>query len=275
MKVMWDALLAIVPQEHRKAVDRLGRENAQEIRYRLGKQPVIVTAKETVPFADAVKSEQLAFILRAATAYSPWTAGGISNGYITAPGGHRIGVAGEAAVKDGFMTGIRTPTSLCIRVARDFPGVASSLENMCGSMLVLGPPGSGKTTLLRDLIRLRSALGAVSVVDEREELFPAGFDSGCSIDVLSGCGKKHGIDCMLRAMGPDTIAVDEITAESDCEALIHAANCGVTILASAHAASIRDLRTRPIYRSLMEQEIFENAVVMRKDKSYRTERLLT
>jgi stage III sporulation protein SpoIIIAA len=51
------------------------------------------------------------------------------------------------------MTGIREVTGLCIRVARDFPGIAAGVKALKGSVLILGPPGSGKTTLLRDLIR--------------------------------------------------------------------------------------------------------------------------
>ena len=65
--------------------------------------------------------------------------------------------------------------SVCIRVARDFPGLAAGLPDRLGtgSALILGPPGAGKTTLLRDLIRqISDGKGeAVAVADQRGSCF--------------------------------------------------------------------------------------------------------
>ena len=164
---------------------------------------------------------------------------------------------------------------LCIRVARDFPGLAVSLKEISGSVLIIGPPGSGKTTLMRDLIRQKSLLqqGSVAVVDERGELFPLGFSRGKRVDVLTGCPKGQGIDILLRAMGPASIAVDEITAAEDCEALIQACRCGVRLLATVHAFSAGDLRRRAVYRPLVEERIFEHILLLRQDKTWRQERM--
>ena len=162
----------------------------------------------------------------------------------------------------------------------DFPDIAKTAYSIQGSILIIGPPGSGKTTLLRDLIRQKSnsGLGSVAVVDEREELFPyfkgqACFETGNRTDVLSGCGKSIGIEAVLRSMNPQWIAVDEITAQSDCDALLHAGWCGVNLLATAHAASLKDLRTRPVYRSLTEYRLFSTVIVLRTDKSWTVERI--
>jgi len=117
------------------------------------------------------------------------------------------------------------------------------------------------------------------VVDEREEIFPmfrgqACFPTGCKTDILSGCPKPAGLEAVLRSMSPEWIAVDEITAKEDTEALLHAGWCGVSLLATAHAGSVIDLKTRPIYQLLIQYRLFENVLILQRDKSWRTERIL-
>ena len=114
------------------------------------------------------------------------------------------------------------------------------------------------------------------MVDERGELFPvrAGFDTGKCTDVMTGCCKSDGIDMVLRCMGPATIAVDEITAEGDCEALLRASRCGVDLLATAHAGSLADLRSRPVYQKLLEQNLFQWVVILQRDNSWTVERMV-
>ena len=176
------------------------------------------------------------------------------------------------------MTGIRDVTSLCIRVARDFHGISRGADPL-GSVLIIGSPGSGKTTFLRDMIRARSDLGrgSVAVVDEREEIFPYWngepcFPAGKGTDVLRGCGKEQGVECVLRTMGPAAIAVDEITARADCRGLLQAGWCGVRLLATVHGADRRDLTRRRVYRPILDCGLFDTLVILGQDKSFRTER---
>jgi len=111
------------------------------------------------------------------------------------------------------------------------------------------------------------------VVDERGELFPGTFfSSGCCTDVLQGCEKGKGIEMVLRTMGPECIAVDEITAEKDCDALIRAAGCGVSLMATAHASSLEDFSSRKIYAPLIHFSVFNHILILRKDKSWYLER---
>lgn len=273
MMCAWKDLLAILPIWMRQEVDELGREELQELRLRLNAPPELVNAGDVMCLDRAVTREDLNYCINAASRYSPWAAATTAQGYITAPGGHRIGICGDGVCKEGIVTGIRDVTSLCIRVARDFPGIGKVVLDMKGSVLLLGAPGWGKTTLLRDMARQLSEENAVSVVDERRELFPEGFERGKRMDVLTGCPKPQGIDMVLRTMGPGWIALDEITAEEDCRALIQAANCGVRLLATAHAGSSRDYRSRAVYRQLTEQRIFETLVILRPDKTFTVERM--
>ena len=197
----------------------------------------------------------------------------MARGYITAPGGHRIGLGGEVVVNQGQITGLREVYSLCIRVARDVGGIGRAYAGLSGSVLIVGPPGAGKTTMLRDLCRELSRKETVAVVDERGEIFPAGFDRGQALDVLSLCPKPEGIDMALRTLSPSTIAVDEITEESDAQALLKAGWCGVRLLATAHGADITDLKIRPVYRSLTENHLFDHVLICFRDKSRPTERM--
>lgn len=273
MNCAWKELLRILPPWLEAKVDGPYRETLQELRLRLEKPPELVTSRGRTWLERKVSREDLNFVVNTASRYSPWAAQTLAQGYLTAPGGHRVGVCGEAVVRDGQVTGMRESRMLCIRIARDFPGIGERTDNLTGSILVLGPPGSGKTTLLRDLVRRASYRETVAVVDERGELFPWDFDTGGSLDVLYNCPKAQGIDMVLRAMGPSCIAVDEITAEADCDALLRAGWCGVRLLATAHAASVRDLHSRPVYQALNAAHLFDHVLVLSRDKSWHEERM--
>lgn len=273
MRCAWKELLSVLPVWMRTKVDELGRDSLEELRLRLGLPPELIQSTQDQSLTRIVTSDDLNYIVNTASRYSPWSAATMAQGYITAPGGHRIGLCGEAVVQNGTMTGLRQVTSLCVRVARDFPDIAGKLRGVTGSILIIGKPGSGKTTLLRDLIRQRSNSGSVAVVDERGELFPNGIPTGNRTDILTGCPKAQGIDCLLRTMGPQTIAVDEITSETDCEALRKAGWCGVQLLATAHAGSRMDLFSRPVYKPILHSKLFETVVILHTDKSWKAERM--
>jgi len=278
MRCAWQEVLKLLPQWMRKEVDELGNEMLEELRLRTNMQPELVLCDNSVWLQRKVTKSDLDFVINAASQYSPWAATTISQGYITANGGHRIGFCGDAVVQNSGMTGIRNLSSLCIRIARDFSGIAG--ERISGSVLIIGRPGSGKTTLLRDLIRQRSEnfSGSIAVVDERGEIFPmfqgtCYFPTGRRTDVLSHCKKTHGILTVLRTMGPACIAVDEITEACDCEALINAGGCGVTLMATAHACDKNDLFRRPVYAPIVNNKLFDTLVVMQPDKSWKVERM--
>ena len=76
---------------------------------------------------------------------------------------------------------------------------------------------------------------------------------------------------VLRSMGPQVIAMDEVTSGDDCLALTRAAWCGVDLLATAHASSVRDLRERTVYRPLVETGLFSNAAVLDRDRCWHIE----
>ena len=272
MMCAWKELLGILPQWMRQETDRRCKNTLQEIRLRSQSPPELVTSDGIRWLNRCVTEEDLHYTMNAASRYSPWAAETASLGYLCAPGGHRVGICGSAVVRNGSVTGIGTVSSLCIRVARDFPGIATEAPTP-GSLLILGAPGWGKTTLMRDLARNVAEKETVAVVDERGELFPPGLTLGKRMDVLSLCPKPQGIERLLRTMSPQWIAVDEITAPEDCEALIHASGCGVRLLATAHASSAEDLVRRPIYRELKKAGIFHGLLLLNARKQWHYERM--
>ena len=280
MNCAWQAYLNILPLWMRTEVEEYVQTDLQELRVRTGLQPEAICYRGNFTLSRRATGEDIAFIINTASEYSPWAASTVSSGYLTAAGGHRIGLCGRATVSDRKMRGISAPNSLCIRVARDFAGIGSKAATVAESILIIGPPGSGKTTLLRDIVRCKSdrGPGSIAVVDEREELFPtykgqACFYPGKHTDILSGCSKAEGIEAVLRSMNPEWIAVDEITSQTDCEALLHAGWCGVNLMATAHAGSLNDLVSRPVYKPLIDKKLFSTIIILQKDKSWTVERI--
>jgi len=284
-----DAWLNLFPARLRGALLGHGadaRRGWQEVRLRPGQPILVLTASGETwfnPFGTAlVTDDDLQGTFQLMAQHSVYALEEeLRRGFITLPGGHRLGFAGHAVLEDGRIRLLRQISSLNLRLARAVPGVGEQVipflvsGGRLLSTLVLSPPRCGKTTLLRDLVRLAS-MGRpqlklpgqqVSLVDERSEvagthLGRAQLDIGPRTDVLDGCPKAEGMLLMLRAMSPQVLATDEIGRTEDAEAIAEAAKAGVAVLTTAHAADAEEAGHRPILAQLLAGSYFHRLVVL-------------
>lgn len=285
----------VLPEHLRRAaLARCADEQAvaEEFRLRSGqKMSLLGSEGETSISEEPVTGQDLQAVLDRATEFSAYRcAGSIRQGYVTVRGGCRVGICGTAVLRGGEIATVGELSSLSIRIARAALGVAKDVypklwsEGSFESTLILSPPGGGKTTLLRDLIRCLSKGSQthpalrVAVVDERGEIAAARggcaqFDVGPHTDILTGTEKAEGISMLLRAMNPQVIAVDEITAPEDIRAMTVAANCGVAFLATVHGRDLDELRRRKLCRELLDTELFHQFIVLEGRGSARTSRV--
>ncbi|MBQ7387566.1 MAG: AAA family ATPase [Clostridia bacterium] len=197
----------------------------------------------------------------------------ISSGYVSVEGGIRVGLVGTARYEGHGIVGIsdiryalfRFPSGEC-----SFKDELVKIFHACRGMLIYSPPGVGKTTALR---ALASELGRgdrrlrVAVVDERFEFDPDDYLNS-DVDILRGYKRREGIEIATRTMSPDVLLIDELGAD-DAAGISEVVRCGIPIVATAHASSIEELRSRKVLAPLFDCGAFDTYVgISRSGSSY-------
>lgn len=225
-----------------------------EIRIRAGREAALVDVHgKTCCCSEPFSAGEIADVFAEICRYSVYSfQGEIARGFVTLDGGNRVGICGTAVYKNGKIDFIKDISGLNIRIAHEKIGSANELYERffregAQSLILGGKPLSGKTTLLRDLARQLSERYRVTIIDSRNELSGSvrgtpSFDVGKNTDVLCGAEKSDGIMMALRTMSPEVIICDEIA--DDEEAVERCAFCGVKLIASAHAGSLSELKSR-------------------------------
>ena len=260
--------LELLPAAWRADAERSDWDKAEEVRLRLGRAPTLLTeGKERAFRQETVNGEELQKVLEKATCASMHAAAPtLAEGYVDYRG-LRVGVCGAAVFREGRICAFRSVSSLAVRIPRECRGICDEavgrlLREGFRNTLIVGPPGAGKTTVLREMIRRLSDSGLrIGVADERNELasLSAGdfaFDLGRCSDVVCGLPKAEAAMMLLRAMNPQILAMDEISAARDAEALRRVSGCGVGLLASVHGADSEELRSLGNCRELLDQGFF-------------------
>ncbi len=213
----------------------------------------------------------------------------LKNGYITIPGGHRVGLVGKGVLDKGRIKTLKDVSGINYRIGKEVKGCANKLmpllikDNKVLHTLIISPPQCGKTTLLRDVIRqlsdgvtsLNFSGVNVGLVDERSEL--AGmfqgqpqFDIGLRTDVLDACPKAQGMMMMIRSMSPVVLATDEIGMKEDVQALYHSLQAGVSVITTVHGQDYQELQERPVLQELINLRFFNRLVILSRKKGVGT-----
>lgn len=202
----------------------------------------------------------------------------IINGYITLPKGIRVGLCGTVILNDNKIVTIKDFQAVNIRIPHviqncSLPVYDILTENGIENTLIVSAPGGGKTTFLRDFIyqlNQHNIAKNILIVDERNEICSVAngipqIDLGGFCDVYTNCSKKYAFKNGIRSMGPDVVMCDEIDIETDLLGLVDCMNCGVKVVATIHASSIKDLSQKSGFDIIMNKKFFSRFVVLTND----------
>lgn len=273
----------ILPNTIKNEIQRCDKlDKIQEIRVKVNKPLFLVCDNKELKLNYSSTLEDVKIILQRMSNYSIYAfEDEIKQGYITIQGGHRVGLCGSCVLDKNSIKTIKNIASINIRVAREVIGCGDRIipyitkDNRILNTIIISPPKCGKTTILRDLSRLISygvpklnlSGKNVSVIDERSEIgacfrgMPQ-MDIGIRTDILDGCPKSEGIIMAIRSMAPQVVICDEIGTYKDMESIILALNSGVNLITTIHGFDIDDLYRRPVFKEVMENKVFDKAVVL-------------
>ncbi len=197
----------------------------------------------------------------------------IREGYVSLGKGIRAGICGRASVENGSLRGVSEISSINIRLPKRIFHSADLLFNLLKenefskSVILYSRPGVGKTTILRELIYLISSENIPirnAVIDTREEITPFMERELISSDIFISYPKGLAIEIATKSMTPEIIICDEISSQSEADAVLKASNSGVKLIASAHADSFEELCSKEILKDLFSHKVFDYALGIKR-----------
>ena len=280
---MLEEIYKVLPISMLEKIKKIGSTtNITEIRLRVGRNILLVTSDVEVEVDYIVNLKDMLDILVKVSKNSIYAIQNeINNGFVVINGGHRIGICGEVVIENAKIKNIKNINSMNIRVARQLIGVADKVmpyivnNGNVQNTIIISPPGCGKTTILRDIVRQISS-GAkilnfkgknVGLVDERGEIAAVSLgipnlDVGLRTDIMSNVPKSIGMQMLVRSMGIDVIATDEIGGKEDFEAIKYANSSGVNLVFTMHGNDIRDVYKKEEIKKLLNDGIFSVAIIL-------------
>lgn len=271
------ALAICLPPRLTDAVQHCDASTVEELRLHCGRYSTISDGQRNLSTGIILNAQEMADILKNMCGGSLYAfSQSINQGYLSMVGGIRVGVCGSAASECGNIIGINDITGLIVRIPHTLPVSAEPIMARFRALpdargiLIYAPPGIGKTTLLRAFSVLAASPAyayRTVVVDTREEFAFTLDGKDLTLDILIGYPKEIGINIAVRSLGAQLIVCDEIGSVADARAILSAANCGVPIIASAHASTPNELLSRPSFQQLHRARIFGSYVGIRRNGS--------
>ncbi|HEC35665.1 MAG TPA: AAA family ATPase, partial [Anaerolineae bacterium] len=242
-----DALLSVLPEEVRAALQRNGRrDELLEVILDLGRVPTArYTDGEVVLLETEVSPEEIQYVVDRVGEFDADNRAGIARTL------HRI-----AAIRNrkGDVVG------LTCRVGRAVYGTIAIIQDIIEggkSVLLLGRPGVGKTTMLREAARVLAEKKRVVVVDTSNEI---GGDGDIPHPAV-GRARRMQVEMpslqhevMIEAVenhNPEVIIIDEIGRELEALAARTIAERGVQLIATAHGNTLDNLLLNPTLSDLV------------------------
>ena len=145
-----DEILKYFPYEIANIIKDNPLDNIEEIRVRTNQPIILKNQINEIQIFYEITPEIIINILQKICDNSIYSyQNQISNGFITLQGGHRVGITGNAVIKDGQVINISYISSLNFRISRQIlncsnsvlPYVISSYNNDIYNTLIVSPPG--------------------------------------------------------------------------------------------------------------------------------------
>ncbi|MBQ3409436.1 MAG: AAA family ATPase [Clostridia bacterium] len=277
-------ILKCLPPELAKLILRHNISKIEEIRIRCERQTILNMGNIEIILKYVVNSNEIGKILQNMCCNSMYAyQNQIINGFITLPGGNRVGVAGNVVYVDGKVSNISHIYSLNIRIAHQIDGASNEVlryvldtkNNTIFNTLIASPPGCGKTTIIRDIAKkISNGIPEINfrgidvcIVDERSEIAAldrgvASNDVGARTDIIDNVPKIIGIKMAVRSMAPKVIIADEIGNSNDANIVNYAVCSGVSCLFTAHGNCMEDLIKNNEINKIVNMKLFNKIIFL-------------
>lgn len=277
-------ILKCLPTQLAKLILEHNIQKLEEIRIRVNKPVILKLGQVEIVLNYTITTNEIIGILQNICNNSIYTyQNQICNGFITLPGGNRVGIAGNVVIKDGQVSNISYIYSLNFRISHQINGASDNIlkyvldteNNTIFNTLIVSPPGAGKTTMIRDLAkRISNGINEinfrgldVSIIDERGEIaaMTKGItfnDVGIRTDVLDNVPKSIGIRMAVRSMAPKVIIADEIGNKDDVNIINYAICSGVKCIFTAHGSNMEDLLKNSEINKIINLQLFSKIIFL-------------
>jgi stage III sporulation protein AA len=277
-------ILKCLPTQLAKLILEHNIQKLEEIRIRVNKPVILKLGQVEIVLNYTITTNEIIGILQNICNNSIYTyQNQICNGFITLPGGNRVGIAGNVVIKDGQVSNISYIYSLNFRISHQINGACDNIlkyvldteNNTIFNTLIVSPPGAGKTTIIRDLAkRISNGINEinfrgldVSIIDERGEIaaMTKGItfnDVGIRTDVLDNVPKSIGIRMAVRSMAPKVIIADEIGNKDDVNIINYAICSGVKCIFTAHGSNMEDLLKNNEINKIINLQLFSKIIFL-------------